>query len=158
MPYEPNRSISNDLRCPNHCIIASLPRKRWIRPPQKQQYHNQRTRFRHAMHSKLQYVVVLTYTSKCNVSSHRITHKHCIFHTKIWFLWRLSLPHLLIINQQYLANSICNCCRLLTNATAMAYPKLLQYNPSLKQSHDNICLIIHPSPQRIKIRLATPTQ
>ena len=158
MPFEPNRLISNDLRCPNHCIIASLPRKRWIQPPQKQQYHSQRTRSRHTIDSKLQYVVVPTYSSKCNASSHRITHKHCTFHTTIWFLWRLSLPQWPSINQRHLAISICNCCRLLTNATAMAYPKLLQYNPSLKQSHDNICLIIHPSPQRIKIRLATPTQ
>ena len=157
MSYEPSCWICYDLRCPNHCIIASLPRKRWIWPPQKQQYHSQRTRSKRTIQSKLQYVAVLTYSSKCNASSHRIAHKHCIFHTTIWFLWRLSLPDWSPINQQHLANSICNCCRLLTNATAMAYPKLLQYNPSLKQSHDNICIIIHPPPQLIKTWLATPT-
>ena len=155
MSYEPSCLICYDIRCPNHCIIASLPRKRWIWPPQKQQYHSQRTRSRRTIHSKLQYVAVLTYSSKCNASSHRIAHKQCIFHTTIWFLWRLSLPHWMPINQQYLANSICNCCRLLTNAIAMAYPQAAATQSLSKQSHDNICLIIHPTPQPIKTQLAT---
>ena len=59
------------------------------------------------------------------------------------------------INQQYLANSICNCCRLLTNAIAMAYPQAAATQSLSKQSHDNICLIIHPPPQPIKTQLAT---
>ena len=134
MSYEPSCLICYDLRCPNHCIIASLPRKRWIWPPQKQQYQSERTRSRLAMRSKLQYVVVPTHSSKCNASFHWISHKHCIFHTTIWFLLRLSLPHWLTINQIYLANSICNCCRLLTNATAMAYPQAAAIQSLLKQA------------------------
>ena len=100
MSYEPSCFICTDLHHPNHCITVSPPRNKWIRPPQKQQYHSQRTRSRHAIHSKLQYVVVPTYSSKCNASFHWISLKHCIFHTTIWFLWRLSLPHWLTINKQ----------------------------------------------------------
>ena len=136
MSYEPSCFICTDLHHPNHCITVSPPRNKWIRPPQKQQYHSQRTRSRHAIHSKLQYVVVRTYSSKCNASFHWISLKHCIFHTTIWFLLRLSLPHWSPINQIYLANSICNCFRLLTNATAMAHPQAAAMQSLSKQSHN----------------------
>ena len=150
MTYECSRLICTDVHRPNHRISASLPRKRWIWPPQKQQYHSQRTRSRHTIHSKLQYVAVLTYSSKCNASSHRIAHKHCIFHTTIWFLWKLSRPHWSPINQQYLANFVCNWCRLLTNATAMAYPQAAAIQSLLNKATALFAWITHTSPTRSK--------
>ena len=60
MPCECSRSIFNDLRHPTYSITGSSSHNRWILPHQKRQYHNQRTRSRHAIHSKLQYVVVVS--------------------------------------------------------------------------------------------------
>jgi len=134
----------------NHCIIASLPSKRWIWPPQKQQYHSKRTRSRHTMHSKLQYVVVPTcfQQMQCLVLSNN--NWHCIFHSTIWFLWRLSLPHWTSINQQYLPNFICNCCRLLTDATAMAYPQAAAIQSLLNKATARFAWMTHTSPTRSK--------
>ena len=73
MPCECSRLIFNDLRHPTYSITGSSSHNRWIWPNQKRQYLNQRTRSRHAICSKLQYVVVPTYSSKCNVSFHQIS-------------------------------------------------------------------------------------
>ena len=100
MPCECSRSIFNDLRHPTYSITGSSSHNRWIWPNQKRQYLNQRTRSRHAICSKLQYVVVPTYSSKCNVSFHQISIRIATSTPTISFLWWMILWHQLTINQQ----------------------------------------------------------
>ena len=129
MPCECSRLISNDLRHPTFSITGSSSHNRWIWPHQKRQYHNQRTRSRHAIRSKLQYVVVPTYSSKCNVSSHQISIRIATSTPTISFLWWMILWHQLTINQQIPCQFHLQLFWVACQVLMQRYPKWLQCNP-----------------------------
>ena len=93
---------------------------------------------------------------QCIISSN--INSHCHFY----------LHNLIFVNDDALTligNKSAIPCRFLLQLLWIVYQILLQWYPQvaaiqslLKQIHDNICLIIHPPPQLIKIRLATPTR
>ena len=93
---------------------------------------------------------------QCIISSN--INSHCHFY----------LHNLIFVNDDALTligNKSAIPCRFLLQLLWIVYQILLQWYPQvaaiqslLKQIHGNICLIIHPPPQLIKIRLATPTR